>query len=42
MGSTLPRVEPVETVGFIHKPEYGEYLKSIAYRGNGNRLEAYP
>jgi hypothetical protein len=31
----------VETPGFRHKSESGEYLKSIAYGTNGNRLEAY-
>jgi hypothetical protein len=30
------------TLGFIHKSENGEYLKSIADGTNGNRLEAYP
>jgi hypothetical protein len=35
-------LKPVETLGFLHKSENGEYLKSIAYGTNGNRLEAYP
>jgi hypothetical protein len=26
----------------LHKSENGEYLKSIAYGTNRNRLEAYP
>jgi hypothetical protein len=32
----------LSTLSFIHKSENGEYLKSIAYGANGNRLEAYP
>jgi hypothetical protein len=32
----------VSALSSIDKSENGEYLKSIAYGTNGNRLEAYP
>ena len=32
----------VSTLSFIHEAENGEYLMSVAYGSNANRLEAYP
>jgi hypothetical protein len=32
----------VPTLSFIHEAENGEYLMSVAYGSNANRLEAYP